>query len=159
MDHLEVSKEFTDRQRYILEYLLRKAQPIRVYTVYMDQEQLARELGMTRQALAIHLRKLKEMGLIRTGRAFIDVTEKAIEYLYGRNNYVLILLKIEPKYRDRVYLEVRSLPAERVLRLAGDYDLAIITTEAVVQQVLDRLNNIEGIRETHTFVAIGVLKD
>ena len=159
MGSVEATREFTEKQRFILEYLLRKAQPMRVYTVYMDQEQLAKELGMTRQALAIHLRKLRDVGFVRTGRAFIDVTEKAVEFLYGRVNYVLILIKVEPKYRDRVYSEVKKLPAERILRLAGDYDLAIITTEAVIQQVLDWLNHIEGIKETHTFVAIGVLKE
>jgi DNA-binding Lrp family transcriptional regulator len=117
---------------------------MRVYTVYGDQDEIARELGMTRQALAIHLKRLKELGLVRTGREFVDITEKAVKLLKGQSNDVIILVKIEPKYRDKVYEATKKLPIEKALRLAGDYDLAIITQETVLDKVLDAINNMEG---------------
>ncbi len=149
----------TDRQVQILQHLVTRAQPMRVYTVYGDQDEIARELGMTRQALAIHLKRLKELGLVRTGREFVDVTEKAIKYLRGRANEVIILVKVEPKYRDKVYEGIKKMPVERAMRLAGEYDLAVITQETVLDKVLDTLNNFEGVKETKTLVSIGAIKD
>jgi DNA-binding Lrp family transcriptional regulator len=132
---------------------------MRVYTVYGDQDEIARELGMTRQALAIHLKRLKELGLVRTGREFVDITEKAVKLLKGQSNDVIILVKIEPKYRDKVYEATKKLPIEKALRLAGDYDLAIITQETVLDKVLDSVNNMEGVKETKTFISIGAVQD
>lgn len=149
----------TDRQVQILQHLLQRAQPMRVYTVYGDQDEIARELGMTRQALAIHLKRLKELGLVRTGREFVDVTEKAVKFLKGQSNDVIVLVKVEPRYRDKVYDFAKKLPIEKALRLAGEYDLAITTQETVLDKVLDALNNMEGVRETKTFISIGALKE
>jgi DNA-binding Lrp family transcriptional regulator len=132
---------------------------MRVYTVYGDQDEIARELGMTRQALAIHLKRLKELGLVRTGREFVDITEKAVRLLKGQSSDVIILVKIEPKYRDKVYDATKKLPIEKALRLAGDYDLAIITQETVLDKVLDSINNMEGVKETKTFISIGAVKE
>ncbi|CCC81538.1 Lrp/AsnC family transcriptional regulator [Thermoproteus tenax] len=149
----------TDRQVQILQHLLQRAQPMRVYTVYGDQDEIARELGMTRQALAIHLKRLKELGLVRTGREFVDVTEKAVKFLKGQSNDVIVLVKVEPKYRDKVYDFSKKLPIEKALRLAGEYDLAVITQETVLDKVLDALNNMEGVKETKTFISIGAIKE
>ncbi|MGC8582139.1 MAG: ArsR family transcriptional regulator [Thermoproteus sp.] len=149
----------TDRQVQILQHLLQRAQPMRVYTVYGDQDEIARELGMTRQALAIHLKRLKELGLVRTGREFVDVTEKAVKFLKGQSNDVIVLVKVEPKYRDKVYDFSKKLPIEKALRLAGEYDLAVITQETVLDKVLDSLNNLEGVKETKTFISIGAIKE
>ncbi|AAL63587.1 Lrp/AsnC family transcriptional regulator [Pyrobaculum aerophilum] len=151
--------KLTDRQYQLLNHLLQRAQPMRVYTVYGDQDEIARELGMTRQALAIHLKRLKELGLVRTGREFVDITEKAVKLLKGQSSDVIILVKIEPKYRDKVYDAAKKLPIEKALRLAGDYDLAIITQETVLDKVLDSINNMEGVKETKTFISIGALKE
>ncbi|KUO83770.1 MAG: MarR family transcriptional regulator [Thermoproteus sp.] len=149
----------TDRQVQILQHLLQHAQPMRVYTVYGDQDEIARELGMTRQALAIHLKRLKELGLVRTGREFVDVTEKAVKFLKGQSNDVIVLVKVEPKYRDKIYDFSKKLPIEKALRLAGEYDLAVITQETVLDKVLDSLNNQEGVKETKTFISIGTIKE
>mgnify|MGYP001770628055 CR=1 FL=1 len=149
----------TDRQVQILQHLLQRAQPMRVYTVYGDQDEIARELGMTRQALAIHLKRLKELGLVRTGREFVDVTEKAVKFLKGQSNDVIVLVKVEPRYRDKVYDFSKKLPIEKALRLAGEYDLAVITQETVLDKVLDALNNLEGVKETKTFISIGAIKE
>jgi DNA-binding MarR family transcriptional regulator len=151
--------KLTDRQYQLLSLLLQRAQPMRVYTVYGDQDEIARELGMTRQALAIHLKRLKELNLVRTGREFIDITEKAVRLLKGHSSDVIILVKIEPKYREKAYEIAKKLPIEKALRLAGDYDLAIITQETVLDKVLDAVNNMEGIRETRTLISIGTIKE
>jgi transcriptional regulator, AsnC family len=58
----EIERQLTERQLQVLQYLLKKAMPLKVYTVYADHDELARELGMTRQALSVHLKKLKTLG-------------------------------------------------------------------------------------------------
>lgn len=152
-------RQLTDRQMQILKFLLSKAQPMRVHTVYADQDKLARELGMTRQALSVHLKALKELGLIRTGREFVDVTEKAVRLLGGSTNEVIVMAKVEPKERAKVYKEVLSLPIERAVRVTGDYDMVIIARETVLQRILDALSGMEGIKETKTYVVIQTLKE
>jgi DNA-binding Lrp family transcriptional regulator len=82
-----------------------------------------------------------------------------VRLLKGQSSDVIILVKIEPKYRDKVYDATRKLPVEKALRLAGDYDLAIITQETVLDKVLDSVNNMEGVKETKTFISIGAVKE
>ncbi len=91
----EIERQLTERQLQVLQYLLKKAVPLKVYTVYADQDELARELGMTRQALSVHLKKLKDFGLIRTGREFVDVTDKALKVLRMSSNEAIILVKVQ----------------------------------------------------------------
>ena len=41
--------------------------------INVGQDELSKNLGISRQALQRHLRKLREQGLIHTGMGFIDV--------------------------------------------------------------------------------------
>ncbi len=107
---LDIERQLTERQIQILQFLLKKAVPLKVYTVYADQDELARELGMTRQALSVHLKRLKELGLIRTGREFVDITEKALRVLRLSTNEAIILVKVHPRYRSVVYEKIKELP-------------------------------------------------
>jgi len=58
-----------------------------------------------------------------------------------------------------VYEAAKKLPIEKALRLAGDFDLAVITQETVLDKVLDAINNMEGVKETKTFISIGAIKE
>jgi transcriptional regulator, AsnC family len=105
-----IGRELTERQLQILQFLLKKAQPLRVYTVYADQDQIARELGMTRQALSVHLKKLKDFGLIRTGREFVDVTEKALRVLRMSGAEAIVMAKVRLSIGNRSTISLRSYP-------------------------------------------------
>ena len=81
----------TEKQLQLLKLLLSKSTPMQVFTVQETQNELARELGVTRQALNVHLRRLREEGLVRTGRGFIDLTEKALEVIGVKAADVFVL--------------------------------------------------------------------
>jgi DNA-binding Lrp family transcriptional regulator len=155
----EIERQLTERQLQVLQYLLKKAVPLKVYTVYADQDELARELGMTRQALSVHLKKLKDFGLIRTGREFVDVTEKALRVLRMSSNEAIILVKVQPRYRSIVYEKIKELPVEKAYRVSGDYDLVLITREVNVNDVLRVLSMMEGVEDTKTFISLEILRE
>lgn len=155
----EIERQLTERQLQVLQYLLRKAVPLKVYTVYADQDELARELGMTRQALSVHLKKLKDFGLIRTGREFVDITEKALRVLRMSSNEAIILVKVQPRYRSIIYEKIKDLPIEKAYRVSGDYDLVIITREVNVNDILRVLSMMEGIDDTKTFISLEILRE
>ncbi len=148
----------TKRQEEILKHLLRKGHPVLVFTVEETQENLARELGVSRQALSLHLKRLKESGLVRTGRGFIDVTEKALEALGLRAASAFVVIRVEPRTRPQAYEEITKLPVERVYRVAGDVDLLVEVNQAVLDEFLRRISKIDGVKETRTYVAIERLK-
>ncbi|ADN50395.1 Lrp/AsnC ligand binding domain-containing protein [Vulcanisaeta distributa] len=155
----EIERQLTERQLQVLQYLLKKAVPLKVYTVYADQDELARELGMTRQALSVHLKKLKDFGLIRTGREFVDVTDKALKVLRMSSNEAIILVKVQPRYRTIIYEKVKELPIEKAYRVSGDYDLILITREVNVNDILRVLSMMEGVEDTKTFISLETLRE
>jgi DNA-binding Lrp family transcriptional regulator len=155
----EIERQLTERQLQVLQYLLKKAMPLKVYTVYADQDELARELGMTRQALSVHLKKLKDFGLIRTGREFVDVTDKALRVLRMSSNEAVILVKVQPRYRSIIYEKIKELPVEKAYRVSGDYDLILITREVNVNDILRVLSMMEGVEDTKTFISLEILRE
>ncbi|MGC8597268.1 MAG: Lrp/AsnC family transcriptional regulator [Thermocladium sp.] len=155
----EIERELTERQIQILQYLLKRAQPLKVYTVYADQDEIARDLGMTRQALSVHLKKLKDLGLIRTGREFVDITEKTLKVLKLSTAEAVVMIKAMPKYRPQVYEKVKELPVEKAYRVSGEYDLILITREAHVNDLLRVLSTMEGVEDTKTFISLEVIKE
>jgi DNA-binding Lrp family transcriptional regulator len=155
----EIERELTERQIQILQYLLKRAQPLKVYTVYADQDEIARDLGMTRQALSVHLKKLKDLGLIRTGREFVDITEKTLKVLKLSTAEAVVMVKATPKYRPQVYEKVKELPVEKAYRVSGEYDLILITREAHVNDLLRVLSTMEGVEDTKTFISLEVIKE
>jgi DNA-binding Lrp family transcriptional regulator len=114
-------------------------------------------LGISRQALSVHLRKLKSRGFIRTGRGFIDVTDKGLDVL-GVSSPAFILLKISPVKRIHVYELLRQLPISRAFRVAGNVDALIMVERENLDDVLKKLYNIDGIEATRSYVTIDVIK-
>ncbi|MGC8836171.1 MAG: Lrp/AsnC family transcriptional regulator [Infirmifilum sp.] len=152
------SGTLTEKQFELLNYFFKKSQPIRVYTVTETQSSIAKNLGITRQALNMHLKKLREHGLIRTGRGFIDLTEKAVQMISGQSGTALIMLKLEPQKRLHIYSILREMPLEKVYRVTGEYDVVIHVSQSLLDQVLNKINTLEGVRETKTYIVIETLK-
>lgn len=150
--------KLTEKQLQLLKLLLDRSRAIQVFTVEETQNKLAKELGITRQALNVHLRRLREEGYIRTGRGFIDLTEKALELLGIRTADVFVLVKIEPKLRSHAYSKIKALPVEKIYRVTGEIDLIAVVNQAKLDEFLRRISRIDGVKETITHVVIEVLK-
>lgn len=148
----------TEKQMELLQYLYRRSRPVKVYTVDETQQAISEKLGISRQALNIHLRKLKELGLIRTGRGFIDLTEKALEVLGLKTGDAFIALRIEPHRRVKAYEELKRLPVDKIFRVTGDIDVLMQLSQSNLDDVLNKISNIDGVKETRTYVVIEVVK-
>jgi len=147
----------TKRSIQLLKTLYEKGWPTSTYTLRVKQDELSNQLGISRQALSIHLRKLKSRGYIRTGRGFIDVTDKGLDIL-GVSSPVFILLKISPVKRILIYEQLSQLPISRAFRVAGNVDALIMVERENLDDVLKKLYNIDGIEATRSYVTIDVIK-
>jgi DNA-binding Lrp family transcriptional regulator len=147
----------TPRQMKLLKKLYEEGKTIEVHTVEKTQDELANELGITRQALSNHLKALKELGYIRTGRGFIDLTEKALELLGEKKGDVFVFVKIEPTKRKQVYENIKKLKIKRIYRVTGDIDLIIEADKGKLDEILEEIASLDGVRETITHVVLEVL--
>ena len=154
---MKALEPLTKRSIQLLKTLYEKGWPTSTYTLRVKQDELSNQLGISRQALSIHLRKLKSRGYIRTGRGFIDVTDKGLDVL-GVSSPVFILLKISPVKRILIYEQLRQLPISRAFRVAGNVDALIMVERENLDDVLKKLYNIDGIEATRSYVTIDVIK-
>ena len=152
------SLSLTDRQLQILKMLFKISDSATVFTVKKTQTELAKELNLTRQALNIHLRRLREEGLIRTGRGFIDLTRKALQIIGAGTSEAFVFLRVTPSRREQVYEMVKSLPSLRVFRVTGEIDLVAMVPQSQLDSFLERVSSIEGVEFTSSHVIISVLK-
>ncbi len=154
---MKALEPLTKRSIQLLKTLYEKGWPTSTYTLRVKQDELSNQLGISRQALSIHLRKLKSRGYIRTGRGFIDVTDKGLDIL-GVSSPVFILLKISPVKRILIYEQLSQLPISRAFRVAGNVDALIMVERENLDDVLKKLYNIDGIEATRSYVTIDVIK-
>jgi DNA-binding Lrp family transcriptional regulator len=124
----------------------------------VKQDELSEQLGISRQALNVHLRKLKNAGYIRTGRGFIDVTEKGLRALGVSTTPAFILLKVSPIKRIQVYTQMKEIGVTRAFRIAGEVDALIIVERENLDEILKKLYAIDGIQDTRSYVTIEVIK-
>ncbi|MDH5806442.1 MAG: Lrp/AsnC family transcriptional regulator [Candidatus Methanomethylicaceae archaeon] len=148
----------TDRRMQILKMLFNISEENKVFTIKKTQTELAKELNISRQALNIHLRKLKEEGLIRTGRGFIDITNKALKVIGMEGSETFVFLKVVPKKREEVYNKVKELPCSRLYRVTGEIDLIAIVPQIYLNKFLESVASIDGIEKTSSHVVISTLK-
>jgi len=128
------------------------------YSLHVKQDELAKQLGISRQALNVHLRKLRDLNYIRTGRGFIDVTEKGLNALGIASNPAFILVKVSPLKRMYAYEKVKELKVQKAFRIAGDVDALLIVDREKLDEVLKKLSSIDGIQDTKSYVTIEAIK-
>jgi DNA-binding Lrp family transcriptional regulator len=138
--------------------LYQKGRSTNTYTLSVKQDELSEQLGISRQALNVHLRKLKNAGYIRTGRGFIDVTEKGLNALGVSTTPAFILIKVSPVKRIQVYDKIREIAVSRAFRIAGEVDGLIIVERENLDEILKKLYTIDGIQDTRSYVTIEVVK-
>lgn len=103
----------TKRSVQLLRMLYEKGKSANAYTLHVKQEELAKQLGISRQALNVHLRKLRDLNCIRTGRGFIDVTEKGLNALGISSTPAFVFIKVSPLKRGQVYEKVKELTVQK----------------------------------------------
>lgn len=128
------------------------------YTLHLKQDELAKQLNISRQALNVHLRKLRNLGYIRTGRGFIDVTDKGLRALGLSSTPAFIFIKVSPLKRSYVYDKIRELRVQRAFRIAGDVDALVIVEGDKIDDVLRKLSAIDGIQDTRSYLSIETLR-
>jgi len=144
----------TERQLEILRKLYQASVPMSVQTVTRTQKRLAKELGITRQALSNHLRKLRGLKLIRTGRGFIDLSPDALQLLGKSTDEALVFLRVEPKFRVEVYEKITLLQPLRLHRVTGSVDMVVAVSGAELAEFLSKAADIEGVVETSTHTVL-----
>ena len=148
----------TRRSMQLLRMLYEKGKFTNTYTLRVKQDELARQLGISRQALNIHLRKLRDLNYIRTGRGFIDVTERGVSALGISLTPAFVLVKVSPLKRMYAYEEFKELTVQRAFRIAGDVDALLIVDREKLDAVLKRLSSIDGVQDTKSYVTIETVK-
>lgn len=144
----------TRRSMQLLRMLYERGKATNTYSLLMKQNDLARKLGISRQALNVHLRKLRDLNYVRTGRGFIDVTEEGLDALGVSSTPAFVFIKVSPRQRDRVYKKIKDLAVQRAFRVAGDVDALLIVAGKKLDEILSRLSSMEGVKDTKSYVAI-----
>jgi DNA-binding Lrp family transcriptional regulator len=141
-----------------LRTLYQKGKSTTTYTLRVKQDELSTQLGISRQALNVHLRKLKNRGYIRTGRGFVDVTEKGLSALGISTTPAFILIKVSPVKRIQVYEKIKEIPVSKVYRIAGEVDALITVERENLDKILKKLYEIDGVKDTRSYVTIETIK-
>lgn len=148
----------TRRSIQLLRMLYDRGKSTSTYTLHLKQDELAKQLNISRQALNVHLRKLRNLGYIRTGRGFIDVTDKGLRALGLSSTPAFIFIKVSPLKRSYVYDKIRELRVQRAFRIAGDVDALVIVEGDTIDDVLKKLSAIDGIQDTRSYLSIETLR-
>ena len=148
----------TGKSLRLLHMLHSKGKPVTTYTINMKQSELAQELGISRQALNVHLRKLRENRFIRTGRGFIDVTQEGLSLLGISADPAFVFIKVSPLRRGEAYKELSKFPIERIFRVTGDMDAILVIEQDKLDRALKKLAAVKGIQDTKSYVTIQTVK-
>jgi DNA-binding Lrp family transcriptional regulator len=135
-----------------------KGESTTAYTLHLKQDELAKQLDISRQALNVHLRKLRDLNYIRTGRGFIDVTEKGLDALGTSSTLAFIFIKVSPLKRSYAYEKIKELTVQRAFRIAGDVDALLMVEGEKLDEVLKRLSSIDGIQDTKSYITIEAIR-
>ena len=122
------------------------------------QDELSAQLGISRQAYNVHLRRLKNRGYIRTGRGFIEITETGLSALGISSTPAFILMRVAPAKRVEVYKKLMKIAVLQAFRVAGEVDALIVIESEKLDAILKQLYEMEGVQETRSYVTIETLK-
>ena len=155
---VRILEPLSKRSVQLLRKLYEKARFTTTYNLSAKQDDLSAQLGISRQAYNVHLRKLKKRGYIRTGRGFIDITEKGLSALGISSTPAFILIKVLPAKRVQVYDKITEIGVLQAFRVAGEVDSLIVVEREKLDEILKKLCEIDGVQETRSYLAIETLK-
>jgi DNA-binding Lrp family transcriptional regulator len=148
----------TKRSVQLLRKLFEKARFTTNYTLSAKQDELSNQLGISRQAYNVHLRRLKNRGYIRTGRGFIEITEEGLRALGISSTPAFILIRVSPAKRAEVYEKLTKIAVLQAFRVAGEVDSLIVIESENLDDILKQLCDMDGVQETRSYVTIETLK-
>jgi len=151
-------ESLTRRSTQLLRMLYERGRSTNTYSLHVKQDELAKQLGISRQALNVHLRKLRDFDYIRTGRGFIDVTEKGLNTLGIFSTPAFVFIKVSPLKRIYAYEKIKELRVQRAFRVTGDVDALLIVERDKLDDALKRLSSIDGVQDTKSYVTIETIK-
>lgn len=149
--------DLTERQLSILRKLFAESKVFRSRRIEKNQSTLAAELGITRQALSAHFREFRRLGLLRTGRGFIDLTEKATRIFGEPQSQAFVLVKIEPRKRRAAYEEIKNLDVQQAFRVTGSVDVIVLADRLKLNKLLEALSRVPGVKETSAHLVLAPL--
>ncbi len=152
------TKPLTPKSLGLLKLLLEGANQQNIYVINWRQADLARSLKVSRQALSIHFRKLRQMGLVQVGRGFINITQDGLRAAGHNMNPVVVTVRLSPQKLSEGIKRIKELPANEILRVTGDFDVVMVVEQRRLDHVLAVLSEIDGNLETKSHVSIEVLK-
>jgi len=151
-------EQLTKKSMKVLRLLCESGNPTTILASNINQQDLARKLHVTRQALSVHIGRLSEAGLIQVGRGFINVTENGLRATGYRNNPVILVVRVAPRYQLEAYEKIKRIHASEIFRVSGDADFALILGQNDLDKVLQDIYAIEGVLETKSLIATEVVR-
>jgi len=123
--------------------------------------EISKLTGMRETTVFARIKKLEKEGIIKEYRAILD--PKAI----GKNTTAFILIKYDPSFgfsQREVAEKIAKLPEiQEVHIIAGDWDMIAKVREKDVESlgkvVLDKIREIEGVRETVSLIVFESIKE
>ncbi len=148
----------TRKSTEILGFLAKQGSRMTVYHVRTRQVEIAKQLAITRQALAVHLKRLRDFGYIQTGRGFLNVSESGGKAVGMKTAAVIIGVKVSPQHITEVSRSLRELPAQEIFRVTGDLDIILHSEQEKLDEMLAQLSKIDGVLETRTYLCIDTIR-
>ena len=152
------SEPLTRKSHELLRTLIENANRRTVYSFYSNQSDLARKLNVTRQALSVHFKKLREHGLVQVGRGFVDVTEEGSKAAGYNTNPVIVMVRLSPHKRFEACKKISELHALDIFRVTGDIDVVLVVEQRELVEVVGKLESLDGVLETKSLVSIEKMK-
>jgi DNA-binding MarR family transcriptional regulator len=151
-------ERLTKKSMKVLRLICETGNPSTVLASNINQQDLARKLHITRQALSVHIARLSEAGLIQVGRGFINVTENGLKATGYHNNPVILTVRVAPRHQLQAYEKIKRIHASEIFRVSGDADFALILERSELDKVVQDIYAIEGVVDTKSLIATEVAR-
>jgi Lrp/AsnC family leucine-responsive transcriptional regulator len=174
-DRLDYSSESADNQRRGTEMLAADNHPPRIAAPGLDQvdlglirllqadgrasqEELAREVGLSRPAVHERLRKLEQHGVIQGYTVHVDWSAVGLPILA----FILVRTtgRCAHSTAEIAAVAERSAFIEEVHRVTGDFCFLVkarAASSAALEALIDRIRDVPGVRATHTTLALSTM--
>ncbi|MGP6157504.1 MAG: Lrp/AsnC family transcriptional regulator [Vulcanimicrobiaceae bacterium] len=124
-----------------------------------SQEELAREVGLSRPAVHERLRKLEQHGVIGGYTVHVDWSAVGLPILA----FILVRTtgRCAHSTAEIAAVAERSAFIEEVHRVTGDFCFLVkarASTSATLEALIDRIRDVPGVRATHTTLALSTLR-
>jgi DNA-binding Lrp family transcriptional regulator len=123
-----------------------------------SQSELAEKLQVTRQALSVHIKRLRESGFVQVGRGFINVTQDGLKATGYNPNAVIVMIRVSPQSRRDAFEKIRALVSCEIFRVAGEWDIVLVVQQDDLDQILASLSAIEGVLESKSLISIEAIR-